>query len=310
MHFLLVGPGALGCLLSSVISKGLLPDDRLTILDYNSERANLLSHQGIIYECDEKVSTFPVSAISDPEKLAPVDVVFLCVKSYDVENCLDQCRPALSEKTLLVFLQNGISHLEMGNLLGSASAAFGTTTDGATLLGKGHVRHAGKGMTYLGFLHPPSSDQETLLNEARRVLIDGGMQVDTTDNILSRLWAKLFVNTGINALTATLNCKNGELLTLPGAIDRMEKAVSEALLVAKAKEIQVMDDPFIATQMVCSKTAENISSMLQDVKKKRRTEIDAINGAVVAIGQRYGIDTPENSLLYSQIKEIEAGFSK
>ncbi len=310
MHFLLVGPGALGCLLSSVISKGLLPDDRLTILDYNSERANLLSHQGIIYECDEKVSTFPVSAISDPVKLAHVDVIFLCVKSYDVENCLNYCRPALSEKTLLIFLQNGISHLDMGNQLGTTPAAFGTTTDGATLLGKGHVRHAGQGTTFLGFLENPTNIETTLLNEAKRVLTDGGMQVETTYNILSRLWAKLFVNTGINALTATLNCKNGELLTLPGAAERMEKAVSEAIQVAKAKDIHIKDDPFIATQMVCSKTAKNVSSMLQDVRNQRRTEIDAINGAIVSLGQRYGIDTPENSLLCAQIEKLEADFKK
>lgn len=310
MHFLLVGPGALGCLLSSIISRGLSLGDQFTILDYNPERAQLLSQQGITYECDDEINNFSVAAVSDPKELDHVDVIFLCVKSYDVVNCLSFCRPVLSPTTLLIFLQNGISHLEVGNQIGDASAAFGTSTDGATLLGEGHVRHAGRGMTYLGFLNSPKPKNAELLMQARRVLADGGIQVETTHNILTRLWAKLFINTGINALTGILECKNGELLTLPGAAERMERAVQEALRVAQAKEIPVMDDPYRATELVCAKTAENVSSMLQDVRSQKRTEIEAINGAVVSIGKRYGIDTPENNLLCKQIKEIESGFKR
>ena len=155
MHFLLVGPGALGCLLSSVISRGLNDNDRLTILDYNSDRAKRLTLEGIGYHLEEQLVQVPVTAVSDPKLLAPVDVVILCVKSYDVKNSLKFCKPVLSNRTLLIFMQNGISHLRLQEHLHEATAAFGTTTEGATLLATGQVRHAGSGVTYLGFLKTP-----------------------------------------------------------------------------------------------------------------------------------------------------------
>lgn len=309
MHFLLVGPGALGCLLSSVVSKGLSPNDQFTILDYDGDRAGLLNKQGVTYVQGEESRTIPVNALSDPEDVTPVDVIFLCVKSYDVRNSLEFCRPLLTDNTLLIFLQNGISHLDAGDHLGNTPAAFATTTEGANLRGIGHVHHAGRGVTFLGFLDPPQQQHSQLLDSAHRVLVMGGLQVEVTNNILARLWAKLFVNTGINALTAYLNCTNGELLTIPGVKKRMERAVFEALHVAKATEIQIMNDPFRASQIVCQKTRDNISSMLQDVRNQRRTEIEAINGAIVELGKRYGVATPENSLLCSQIREIEATFT-
>jgi 2-dehydropantoate 2-reductase len=78
--------------------------------------------------------------------------------------------------------------------------------------------------------------------------------------------------------------------------------------IARAEGIEIMDDPYRATRIVCCKTAENISSMLQDIRNRRRTEIDAINGAIVAKALNYNIKTPENSLLCRQVKALEAGF--
>jgi len=312
MHLLLVGPGALGCLLSAILTKGIgSTGDRLTILDHNRNRAEYLTREGIVYQLDGTDETIAVRAVADPHGLdpvAPVDVVLLCVKSYDVAASLDFCRPLLSERTLLIFLQNGISHLGLGDLLAPATAAYGTTTEGATLLRQGHVRHAGRGVTYLGFPESPTAHFAELLDGTRAVLAAGGLQVEVTDHIIARIWAKLFINVGINALTATLGCKNGELLTLPGVDVRMQGAIAEAMRVAREQGIEIMDDPYLATRIVCKKTAENVSSMLQDVRNRRRTEIDAINGAVVALGRRNYIQTPENDLLCRQVKEIEAAY--
>jgi len=308
MHFLLVGPGALGCLLGSVVLKGMTGSDRLTFLDHNVDRAIQLSREGIGYHLEDQLVRFPVTAVSDPQLVDPVDIIFLCVKSYDVLATLEFCSPLLSKRVLLIFMQNGISHLDVQEQLGEASAAFGTTTEGATLLGTGEVRHAGSGATYLGFLNTPDAQAAENLQRTRNILAAGGLQVHFTDNILARLWAKLFINVGINALTAILGCKNGELLSLPGIDRRMEAAIDEAMHIAGKKNIPILDEPHQATRLVCLKTAKNISSMLQDVTKKRRTEIDAINGALVVLGKKLGIDTPENNLLLRQIKEMEAGY--
>lgn len=308
MHFLLVGPGALGCLLSSIVIKGMAVDDRLTILDHNAARASHLNKEGIFYHLGEQRLRFSVTAICAPQILDPVDVVLLCVKSYDVINSLKFCNSILSKNTLLILLQNGISHLNVQEHLHEATAAFGTTTEGATLLGPGQVRHAGSGVTYFGFLTPADTQAAKLLRNTQEVFSAGGLHTHLTGSILTRLWAKLFVNVGINALTAILGCHNGELLTLPGIDIRMKAAIDEAVRIAGIKNIPILDDPYETARIVCSKTAMNISSMLQDVRKKRRTEIDAINGAVVALGHRTGTNTPENALLCRQIKQLEADY--
>ena len=310
MHFLLVGPGALGCLLGSVLSRGLAgSDSRLSLLDHNPERADFLNQRGILYDLQGMQQCIPIAATAKPESLEPVDVIILCVKSYDIPACLASCQPLLREGTLLIFMQNGISHLNSRNQTGRADCAFGTTTEGATLLGRGHVRHAGSGATYLGFLTKPDDHSAKLLEKTAEVFALGGLVISVTDDILNRLWAKLFVNVGINALTAVLGCTNGSLLTLPGVTGRMRSAVSEAEAVARARGITISDDPYSTTVSVCRNTADNISSMLQDVRNRRRTEIDAINGAILQEGRDLGIPTPENLSLVRQIKEIEAHYS-
>ncbi|MGW8194546.1 MAG: ketopantoate reductase family protein [Desulforhopalus sp.] len=307
MHLLLVGPGALGCLLSTVISKG-IGNDRLTILDYNANRADYLSTHGIVYRCEDAEKRIEINAVSDPLRLQDVDAVLLCVKSYQLAESLEFCRPLLTDCTLVIFLQNGISHLAMDNHLHRATAAYGTTTEGSTLLATGHVHHAGRGVTTLGFREPSSARFVQLLEKVCTVLASGGLQVEIACDIVTRLWAKLFINVGINALTATLGCRNGQLLSLPGVADRMHAAVDEAVQVARAHTISIPPDPYRTVESVCKKTSQNISSMLQDVRNKRRTEIDSINGAIVALGKTLHIDTPENALLCNQVKILENSY--
>lgn len=308
MHYVLVGPGALGCLLASTAARGVKDGEKFTILDYNSERSHHINNNGVLYQEGDNKTSYPVKAVSDPLLLGHVDVILLCVKSYDIKSCLDMCEPILGDNTLLIFMQNGISHLACENALYGATAAYGTTTEGATILGRGHVRHAGRGATHLGFLSSHSNHFQDLLLRTHELFNRGGMQTSMTTNILTKLWGKLFVNVGINALTATLNCKNGELLSLPGARERMHTAIQEAIQVARAKGIDILGNPIEAAESVCQKTAGNVSSMLQDILKKRRTEIGAINGAVVAFGKEHGIETPENNLLMNQVRDLENTF--
>ena len=310
MHILVVGPGALGCLVAATISRGMEgTESRLSVLDHDHNRADILNRQGFVYELDGGRRRFSIPVTADPLSVGPTDVIILCVKSYDVPTSLASCLPLLVEGTVLLFLQNGIAHLDCGATTGKAAIAYGTTTEGATLMNPGHVRHAGHGATFLGFPSRTDAHSALLLDQSATIFAHGGMSTAITADILHRLWAKLFVNVGINALTAIHGCANGDLLTLPGVTERMRAAVSEAEQVARAKGITVTGDPFMATAEVCRKTAANISSMLQDVRRRRRTEIDAINGAIVREGRALGLESPENLRLVQQIKDIEAGYA-
>ncbi len=305
MQIVVVGPGALGCLFASILLKGNTESgDSITILDYHEDRANLVSKNGIFYQQGQTTTNYSARVVSDPSLLGIVDAIFLCVKSYDVENTLTFCAPLLGENTLLIFMQNGMAHLQHSASLDTALPLFGTTTEGATYLGPGSVRHAGEGTTYLGFLQPQLDRHNISLKKVISRLTAGGLEISGSTSIYSRLWAKLFINVGINSLTAIYNCKNGELLNIPKAKELMAQAIAEAQEVARAEGVTI-SNPLKKTLQICRSTADNVSSMLQDVRQQRKTEIDAINGAITQMASKYNIATPVNSFLVDRVKEIE-----
>ena len=219
-------------------------------------------------------------------------------------DALARARPLLNANTLLIPFQNGIRHLNVLQDL-PFHVAIGVTAQGATLLAPGHVRHGGNGLTRINFLKPQSDRALKKLNNAVHLLNSCGFKTEISPNILSHVWAKLLVNVGINALTAILNCPNGVLLKEP-ARTRMVEAVREGAAVARALEIELPADPVAMTLQVCHDTAANISSMLQDVRRRKTTEIEAINGALVTEARKLNIPVPVNEELVLQVKKLIA----
>jgi 2-dehydropantoate 2-reductase len=109
-------------------------------------------------------------------------------------------------------------------------------------------------------------------------------------------------------LTAIHGCPNGKLLESAETKDELAAAVREGEAVARALGIEMIGDPLAMTLDVCSKTARNLSSMLQDVNNKRLTEIESINGAIVASGKNLGIPTPVNDELVRKVREMEQSY--
>lgn len=304
MRIAVVGPGALGCLFATKLFSA-AEHDSIVLIDHNPKRAALLNQQGIVYESANETETFAIPVIHNLTSTPAVNVLFSCVKSYDLRRSLPFIQPLLTPATLLVFLQNGISHLQYNDIekLG-ATPVFSTTSEGATRLGAGHIRHAGSGHTHLGFLSKQNNHATTQLQQLLSLLQKSSLACSITDDIHARLWAKLFINVGINGLTAVENCSNGQLLDSSTSRNKLKVLVREAEAVAHAQDITIFEDPVQATLAVCKSTSTNISSMLQDIRNKRSTEIEAINGAVSRLGKRLNIPTPENDKLIAQIKQI------
>ena len=307
MHILIVGPGALGGLLASILTMGKSDNDTISLLDYNQSRAEEISRNGLRYEKDGETRNFKIEAFADPKNIGRVDAVFLCVKSYDVKKSLQFCAPLLHHDCLVIFMQNGIAHLNQEKHVGAARAVFATTTEGSTCYGPGHIFHAGVGTSFLGFQTKPSSAQSDLLSRVVERMKSGGMVASVTESIRTKIWAKLFINVGINALTVIHDCRNGDLLTIPEAREQMHLAIEEARTVAACENIEV-SAPLEDTLRVCRATAKNISSMLQDVRKQRKTEIQAINGEIVTLAKHHGLEAPTNVHLVQEVRKIESQY--
>jgi len=303
----IVGPGALGCLLATALCR--ISGKEIWVLDHDSRRAALLQHSGLTLERAGCIEHFPIHATADARQIGPVDLVLLCVKSPAVGQTLPSLLSLLTENTLLLAWQNGIGHLPVlleAQLPGAVALAV--TSLGAHLAGPGKVHFGGTGATSLGFLGKAVPEARQDLQGAAELLRMAGLEVRIEADILAQVWNKLLVNVGINALTAINNCENGELLRNEEALGLMRAAVLEAASVAQAKGIAIDPDPVARTIAVCRATGSNISSMLQDVRGNRQTEIEAINGGVLEEARLLGISVPVNAKLFAAVKGLEKGY--
>ncbi|HBU08184.1 MAG TPA: 2-dehydropantoate 2-reductase [Candidatus Omnitrophica bacterium] len=306
MKITIVGPGAMGCLLACFLSKS---KEEIWLLDKNPERAQKIKEQGLKIEGISGSWQVKVNIAAQAKEIAqPQDLVIIAVKSYDTKNAVKDIKSLLSETSLVLSLQNGLGNIEIiSEVVGQERVLGGITNQGATLLGPGWVRHAGKAETVIGRL---DGRLPVELRFIRELFNQCGLETRLSKDIKSLLWSKLIINVGINALTALTHLHNGKLIEFAGTRKILEEAVNEAVRVAKKKRIKLIyDDPLSKVEAVCEATAANVSSMLQDVLRRKPTEIDFINGAIVRQAQALNLPTPVNSVLTNLVKTIEASYN-
>lgn len=304
MRITIIGPGAMGCLLGAFLSKA---KEEVWLLDKNPQRCQKIKEQGIKIEGVSGNWQAEVNTATEAKEIGPQDLIIIAVKSYDTKDALKNIKPLLNENTLTLTLQNGLGNIEIiSEVVGQERALGGITNQGATLLDRGFVRHAGKGETVIGRIDGRIPVE---LRGIREVFNKAGIETRITKDIKALLWSKLVINVGINALTAITHLNNGRLTEFETTRKILEDAVNEAIKVAKKKRIKLIyDDPLSKVEAVCEATAQNVSSMLQDVLKRRRTEIDFINGVIVRQAQPLGIPTPVNAVLTNLVKAIESSY--
>lgn len=304
MQFLIVGPGAMGCLFAARLKRA---GFKVTLLDYDRERAALVNSRGVTVEGILGEYTIKVPTLADNPRITP-DLVMICVKSYKTREAGESVKSMIGQDTKILTLQNGIGNLEvLEDIFGRARVLGGVTAEGATLLEPGRIRHAGQGETVIG----PSGEPESIVALTVTALSKAGFRVRSEQNVQNLIWGKLVINAGINALTAITGLKNGRLPEFPGTRSILVEAVKEAVAVAEAKGIELpYPEPVERVIGVCQATAGNIASMLQDVLKRQKTEIEAINGAIAREGQSAGIPTPVNQTLTSLVQTIQQTYQE
>jgi 2-dehydropantoate 2-reductase len=294
-----IGAGAMGCLFAARLKRAGL---EVSLYEKIPERARRIRERGIQVEGVSGAFEVEVPVVCRKPEPGP-DAVLLCVKSYDTEEASNTIAPWLKQETLVLTLQNGLGNLEiLERVFGRESVLGGVTSEGATVLDHGRIRHAGMGETSIG---PPGDGAEKIVSAFRRA----GFTCKAVDHVHPLIWGKLIVNAGINALAAVTRLKNGRLPQIKPTREVMEMAVREAVAVAQAKGIPLpYPDPIGRVTEVCEATADNVASMLQDVRNKKMTEIAFINGAIVREGEALGISTPVNLVLTSLVTAIQENY--
>ncbi len=300
MRVAIVGPGAVGSMIGGYLTLGGL---EVVFVGRPGKRVENLQRDGLRIQGVRGSHTSPLRVVTDAKQAGEVDVAIVTVKAYDTAQAVRQHRVLFGERTTAISLQNGIGNAEtLAEVLDPTQVMAATTTMGGYLDSAGVLHHAGEGETFIGDWQGGFSARLTRVAEA---FTQAGVLFKPVDDVRSILFSKLAVNCGINPFTALLRLKNGALLDRPDLLVVCDAAVREVSAVAQAEGMALDADSLVArTREVMRLTAENHSSMYQDVTARRRTEIDAICGAVARLGERNGVPTPVNRTLAALVNAL------
>jgi len=289
MKIAVIGPGAMGCLFAARLAQCGI---HTTLVDHRADRANRLQQSGITVQTPDGVLEAHPTVMSHVPNLQHLIIVL--TKAYSTPNLrFPADAPVLT-------LQNGLSNVEtLCSIVGSARVLAGVTSEGATLLGEGRVQHAGSGVTHVGSW--TSCDPKPALEALERA----GFAVELTEAPGQRIWEKASVNAGINPLTALLNVPNGKLVEVKEVRQLLRDLVVEAAKVAATEGYRFDQSLVEMAEDICRTSASNISSMLQDVRNAKRTEIEAISGEILRRAQLASLPVPRTQVVYQLMKGIE-----
>ncbi|MGH2582098.1 MAG: ketopantoate reductase family protein [Anaerolineales bacterium] len=295
---LIVGTGAMGCLFASRLAAA---GATVQILGTWAEGIAALQNDGVrLMLPDGSEQVHRVIASSDPRDFSGASMALVMVKSWQTERAAGQLFQCLAVDGIALTLQNGLGNREkLVARLGAERVALGVTTLGASLLGPGRVRAGGEGRV--------SVENRLGVDPIVKALRGADYEVDLADDVDSLAWSKLVINAAINPLAAILDVPNGELLARPGACELSAALAREVAAVAAQKRIHLQfEDPVESAEAVARSTSANVSSMLQDIRRGARTEIDSICGAVVNAGHEVGVATPVNDIMWKLVGAMES----
>lgn len=252
---------------------------------------------------DEDGSIFNDSfTANDPEFLAHSDLLLVTLKAWQVSDAVKGLAGTLPKTTPILLIHNGMGTVdELKNL--QQPLLIGTTTHAARRDGNVIV-HVASGTTHIGPGRQQDGDFSYLAETLQEVLPD----VAWHNNIRPALWRKLAVNCVINPLTALQECKNGELRDYP---EEIKKVTHEVAAVIEREGHHISADELLDyVYQIIENTAENVSSMLQDIRAMRHTECDYITGFLLRRARAHGIAVPENARLYDLVKRKESEYER
>jgi 2-dehydropantoate 2-reductase len=304
LKFAVMGAGALGCVMGGKLAEA---GHSVGLISRNTAHMSAIKRRGLIVRENGLDRTISLLATTEANEVGMVDCVLILVKSAQTIDAIHQLAPLLGEHTWVLSLQNGLGHERLlVEHLGAERVLAGKTYCGGSLIAEGHFNMGVVGKrTLIGELDGSISPRITQLAQTFN---QAGLLTEVSQNIMGTIWDKLFINVATGAVSGISGLTYGELYQVPELKITALAAVREAMAVAAALQIKVsITDPIDAWETARKGLPPEFkASMLQSLEKGARTEIDYINGAVVALGAQQGIATPVNQTLVACIKGIEA----
>ncbi|MEL0554349.1 MULTISPECIES: 2-dehydropantoate 2-reductase [Enterobacteriaceae] len=239
---------------------------------------------------------------NDPDFLASSDLLVVTLKAWQVSTAVKNLASILPVSSPILLIHNGMGTID--ELKGVQQPLLLASTTQAARRDGNVIVHVANGTTHIGPAKPYPEDYSYLADVLQNVLPD----VAWHNNILPATWSKLAVNCVINPLTALKECRNGDLRHYP---EEVEVICREVAAVMEREGIHTSPENLLFyVHQVIESTAENISSMLQDIRAQRHTEIDYITGFLLKRARAHGLAVPENARLFELVKRKENEYER
>jgi 2-dehydropantoate 2-reductase len=293
-----VGAGALGCLFGGRLAAA---DHEVHLLHHRTAAARELDRNGVTIEGPAPI-TADVTATTDAAAVGPVDLALVLVRAHQTRAALEEHAACLGPDTLLCSLQNGLrTPAYVREAVDPDRALFGITYEAAVHEAVGRVCHTSPGETVLGGATPAARER------VRAVLTGAGAPVRLTDHPRRTVWEKGLL-VAATAPVLSLTGRAVAALDCPPLAPAVDALLAEGVTVATARGVDVDGDGIRATIAdLATSHGDHEVSMAQDVARGRRTEVDELNGAIVAYGAENGVATPANRTVAALIRGLAGG---
>jgi 2-dehydropantoate 2-reductase len=301
MRIAVLGAGAMGSIFGAALSRS---SAEVVFYDHHPGVVEAINRDGLRLSGVLGDFTLRLPATSDTGKLGAVDVVLVMVDSSataEVAGVAEQC---LAKDGYALTMQNGIGNWEaLAERLGVERVLAGSTYNSGAGLGPGRAAHTNLGLTEIGEIDGRLSERATAI--ARR-FSGTGLPFEVSANVQGVVWSKFVHNCAINPIAALTGLRSGEIARNASAAALLDRVLDEVLAVVAAAGIRLPEaDPRGHIHDHCWERY-NRPSMLQHIEAGRRTEIDALNGALLPRARALGVPVPVNEAIVLAIKSIEA----
>lgn len=300
----LIGFGAIGTVYGNLLHNHL--GERFMVIA-QGERKTKLEKTGATL--NDKVF-FPkvISPDNYDDRQNFLDLIIVCVKNYHLNQAIEDIRPFVSEKTIILPLLNGIIAKDvLTKAFPDNIVLYGLSIFIDAVRVSDKVINMTNGIIQFGNADNINPSKEVLA--VHNLLTNAGIDAKICEDMLYTVWRKWMINIGINQISAITRMTYGKLINSPDAKMLMREAMSEIIALAQACDIGLTYEDILKFE----KSMEDFSpdgktSMLQDVEAKRKTEVEYFSGTAIQKGEEFGVETPVNSILLRLIKAIEQNY--
>ncbi|HEU5432642.1 MAG TPA: 2-dehydropantoate 2-reductase [Thermomicrobiales bacterium] len=301
------GAGAMGAVWASQLAAA---GNDVVIVDVAKPSLAAIARDGLVVEQkDGARQASRIAATDDPAAVGPCDAVVFFVKAQHTAAAAELARPLVADATTVVTLQNGWGNADaLARAFPPAQIVMGVTYHSAKATAPGVVAHtADSGPTFIGaYVAGAPLDRAQAIGAA---MTAAGIATTVTAEAMTEVWKKLVLNCATLPVAALTRLYTGTVGGTEPLLRVCDALATEAVAVARAKGLPLDPDERTATiRAAVAKGGQGKASMLQDVEAQRKTEIEAVNGAIVREAAALGLDAPLNRAMVALVNGLEASW--